>query len=229
MRTYELAGVEVPRVGLGTNRLQDSPEGVAFIRDAVAAGLRHIDTAHLYTDGASERAIGAAGVGDEVVVATKGGYRPGEGRPEVLHAQIEQSLRSLRTDAIRLYYLHRVDPETPLEESLGAISEHVDRGDILHVGLSDVGVEQIEAARRVLPIAAVQNRFNVEDRDHEDVVEHCLAEGIAFVPFYPLHGPGSNEEKLTWLLERAPNLLPIPGTRSLAHLRENLAVLDRLG
>lgn len=227
MRTFELAGAEVPRIGLGTNRLQDSTAGVAFVRDAVAAGVRHIDTAHLYTGGASERAIGAAGLGDDVLVATKGGYGgAGQGRPEVLAAQIEQSLRALRTDSIALYYLHRVDPRTPLEESLGAIKAYVDRGAVRHVGLSDVSVEQIERAREVVPVAAVQNRFNVEDRKHDDLVDFCAAEGIAFVPFYPLHGPGTSREKLAWLLQRAPNVLPIPGTLSIEHLRENLAALD---
>ena len=228
--TFTLAGVEVPRIGLGTNRLTDDAAGVSFVREAVAAGVRHLDTAHLYTDGASERAIGKAlaDVPDRVLVATKGGYGgAGQGRPDVLDAQIEQSLRSLQTDSIDLYYLHRVDPETPLEESLGAIKAHVDRGAIRHVGLSDVSVEQIEQARSVLPIAAVQNRYNVEDRKHDAVVDHCEANGIAFVPFYPLHGPGSSREKLTWLLERSPVVLPIPGTRSIEHLRQNLAALDR--
>jgi aryl-alcohol dehydrogenase-like predicted oxidoreductase len=231
-RTFRLAGVEVPRIGLGTNRLDDSPEAVAFVREAVAADVRHIDTAHLYTGGASERAVGAAlaGAEEDLVVATKGGYGgAGQGRPEVLRAQIEQSLQALRTDVIALYYLHRVDPETPLEESLGTIREYVERGAIRHVGISDVTVQQIEQARSVLPIAAVQNRFNVEDQGYDDVVEHCEAEGIAFVAYYPLHGPASlsNQEKLAWLLDRAPNVLPIPGTRSPAHLRENLAVLER--
>src|SRR5262245_4090727 len=156
MSTFRLAGVDVPRVGLGTNRLTTAPDHVSFVRDAVAAGVRHIDTAHLYSGGESEREIGAAldGVREEMVVATKGAYRTGEGRPEVLADQIEQSLRLLRTEAIRLYYLHRVDPETPLEESLGAIKEYVDRGAILHVGVSEVSVDQIERARRIVPIAA---------------------------------------------------------------------------
>jgi pyridoxine 4-dehydrogenase len=141
MDTFPLAGVDVPRVGLGTNRLKTTPEHVAFVREAVSAGVRHIDTAHLYSGGDSERAIGealgdGAGAGEGVLVATKGGYRAGEGRPEVLRSQIEQSLRSLRTKAIGLYYLHRVDPETPLEESLGEIKDHVDRGAIRHVGIS---------------------------------------------------------------------------------------------
>ena len=175
MRTFELAGVEVPRIGLGTNRLTTATDHVSFVREAVAEGLRHIDTAHLYSGGDSERAIGEALAGgrEDVVVATKGGYRPGEGRPEVLTAQIEQSLRSLRTDAIQLYYLHRIDPETPLEESLGAIRAHVDRGNIRHVGISDVGVAEIERARRIVPIAAVQNGYNLAERRHDDVIDYC--------------------------------------------------------
>jgi pyridoxine 4-dehydrogenase len=238
--TLRLAGVEVPRVGLGTNRLTTASEHVAFVREAVAAGVRHIDTAHLYTDGESERAIGAAlgGDRDDVLVATKGGFGgAGQGRPEVLHAQIEQSLRALRTDAIGLYYLHRVDPDTPLEESLGAIREHVDRGTIRHVGVSAVTVEELERARKVVPIAAVQNELSLAERDHDDVVDHCAAEGIAFVPYFPLrggdgpaldaiaarHGVAPNTVRLAWLLRRSPGIAPIPGTLSLDHLRENLA------
>ena len=237
-----LAGVDVPRVGLGTNRLTTAPEHVTFVREAVAAGLRHVDTAHLYTGGDSEQAVAAAldGVAEDVLVATKGGYRPGEGRPEVLRAQVEQSLRALRTDAIGLYYLHRVDPETPLEESLGELQAHVDRGAIRHVGLSEVTVGQIEAARAILPIAAVQNKYNLDDRAHDDVIDHCEREGIAFVPYYPLRGDGGpgvrataerlgvteNQVKLAWLLRRSPAVLPIPGTLSIGHLRENLAALD---
>jgi aryl-alcohol dehydrogenase-like predicted oxidoreductase len=208
----------------------------------VAAGLRHIDTAHTYTGGDSERAIGEAleGAGDGVLVATKGGFGgAGQGRPEVLSAQIEQSLQSLRTDTIGLYYLHRVDPQTPLEESLGAIKAYVDRGAIRHVGLSAVSVDQIERAREVLPIAAVQNEYNLAERDYDDVVDHCEREGIPFVAYFPLHGSGSGlasaaerlgvtEEavQLAWLLRRSPTLLPIPGTLSIEHLRENLAALE---
>ena len=227
MTTFRLAGVEVPRIGLGTNRLTTAPEHVAFVREAVDAGVRHIDTAHLYTGGESERAIGEAleGVEADVLVATKGGYREGEGKPEVLAEQIEQSLRSLRVEAIGLYYLHRVDSETPLEESLGAISEHVDRGAIRHVGISEVSIEQIERAREVVPIAAVQNLYNLDARGHDDVIDYCEREGIAFVPFFPLRGDGDPAAKLTWLLQRSPVVLPIPGTLSIEHVRENLAVL----
>ena len=242
MTTFRLAGVDVPRIGLGTNRLTAVPEHVAFVREAVAAGVRHIDSAHLYTGGQSERAIGEAlaGVGEEVLVATKGGYGAGEGRPDVLGGQIEQSLRSLRTEAIGLYYLHRVDPTTPLEESLGAIKAYVDRGAIRHVGVSDVTVEQIERARAVVEIAAVQSRYNLADRGHDDVVDFCERERIAFVPYYPLRGDGGpgvasaaerlgvteNAVKLAWLLQRSPIVLPIPGTLSIEHLRENLTALD---
>jgi pyridoxine 4-dehydrogenase len=241
--TFRLAGVEVPRIGLGTNRLTTSPEHVSFIREAVAAGVRHIDTAHLYTSGDSERTIGEAleGAPADVLVATKGGYGgAGQGRPAVLQAQIEQSLRSLRADVIGLYYLHRVDPETPLEESIGAIRAYVDRGAIRHVGVSDVTVEHIERARRIVPIAAVQNRYSVAERASDDVIDFCEREGIAFVPYFPLRGaagPGvaaaaerlgvtSNAVKLGWLLKRSPVVLPIPGTLSIEHLRENLAALD---
>jgi aryl-alcohol dehydrogenase-like predicted oxidoreductase len=228
MNSFRLAGVDVPRIGLGTNRLTTTPEHVAFVREAVAAGVRHIDTAHLYSGGDSERAIGealgdGAGAGEGVLVATKGGYRAGEGRPEALRAQIEQSLRSLRTEAIGLYYLHRVDPETPLEESLGEIKDHVDRGAIRHVGISEVGVEQIERARQVVDVAAVQNRYNAADRGHDDVVDYCEREGLAFVPYFPLGGDGDPEEQLAWLLRRSPVILPIPGTLSIDHLRDNLA------
>ena len=226
MTRFRLAGIDVPRVGLGTNRLTTGREHVAFVREAVAAGLRHIDTAHGYTGGNSERAIGEAldGAAEEVLVATKGGYGgAGQGRPDVLAEQIEQSLRSLRTEAIGLYYLHRVDPETPLEESLGAIKAYVDRGVIRHVGVSEVSVEQIEQARRVVPIAAVQNRYNIADRRHGDVVDFCEREEIAFVPFFPLRGDGDPSAQLAWLLRRSPVVLPIPGTLSIEHLRENLA------
>src|SRR3954468_5719773 len=243
MTTFSLAGVDVPRIGLGTNRLTTAPQNVAFIREAVAAGVRHIDTAHLYTGGDSERAIGEAlaGAAEDVLVATKGGSGgAGRGAPAVLQAEIEQSLRSLRTDEIDLYYLHRVDPETPLEKSLGAIKAYVDRGAIRAVGVSDVSVEQIERACRVVPVAAVQNRYSVADRRQDDVIDFCAREGIAFVPYFPLRGEGGpdvaaaaerlgvteNAVKLAWLLRRSPVVLPIPGTLSIEHVRENLAALE---
>src|SRR2546423_4773337 len=237
-----LGDVELTRIGLGTNRLRNTPENVAFLRAAVAAGVNLVDTAHSYTGGDSEATIGAAlsPVPEGVVGATKGGYARGEGRPEVLRAQIEDSRRRLRTDAIALYYLHRVDPETPLEESLGALAEHRDAGKIRHVGLSQVGIEQIERARRVVPIAAVQNQYNLSAREYEDVVDYCAGEGIVFVPYFPLRGEGGpaldeiaqrhgatrTQITLAWLLRRSPAMLPIPGTLSLEHVKENLAALE---
>src|SRR5947207_1199099 len=138
MTKLRLGDTEVTRIGLGTNRLTPTRENVAFLKEAVAAGLGHIDSAHTYTGGESEETIGAAfsPLPDGTVVATKGGWGTGNGRPEVLRAQIEESLRRLQTDNIGLYYLHKVDPETPLEDSLGVIKEYTDRGRIRYVGVS---------------------------------------------------------------------------------------------
>jgi aryl-alcohol dehydrogenase-like predicted oxidoreductase len=237
-----LGDTEVARIGLGTNRLTQTAENVEFIRQAVAAGIGLIDTAHLYTGGQSEETIGAAlsPPPDGRIVATKGGFRPGEGRPDVLRQQIEDSFRRLRTDEIELYYLHRVDPETPLEDSLAVIKEYRDQGKIRHVGLSEVGVEQIERARELMPIVAVQNRYNLSERAHDEVVDYCAREGLVFVPFFPLggdggpalaeiaerHGATDVQIALAWLLRRSPAMLPIPGTLSLTHLRENLGALE---
>ena len=237
-----LAGTEVPRIGLGTNRLTNTPAHVDLVKTAVAAGVGFIDTAHLYTGGESEATIGAAlsPRPEDCVVGTKGGYHPGEGRPEVLRAQIEDSLRRLRTDSITLYYLHRVDPETPLEDSLGTIKEYRDSGRIRHVGVCEVGIDLIKRARLVMPISVVQNHYNLSDREYDEVVDYCAAEGIVFVPFFPLHVRGSRllteiaehhnatpaQIALAWLLKRSPTMLPIPGTLSLEHLKQNLAALE---
>ena len=243
MRSVKLGDIEVGRIGLGTNRLTKTPENIAFIKRAVAAGVQMIDTAHSYTGGQSEETIGEAlsPIPDGCVVATKGGFSgAGRGRPEVLRAEIEESLRRLRTDSIALYYLHRVDPATSLEESLGAIKEYRDRGRIRHVGISEVGIEQIERARKVVPIAAVQNQYNLSERKYDAVVDYCASEGIVFLPFFPLRGRGGAalgeiarrhsatraQIVLAWLLRRSPGMLPIPGTLSLEHLKENLAATE---
>jgi len=241
-RTVRLGETEVVRIGLGTNRLTHTPENERFLKDAVAAGIQVVDTAHTYTGGQSEATVGAAlsPIAGNLVVATKGGFGAGEGRPEVLRAQIEESLRRLRTDLIPLYYLHRAHPETPLEDSLGTIKEYVDRGQIRHVGLSQVGIEQIEEGRRIVPIVAVQNHYNLSERRWEDVVDWTAGEGIVFVPYFPLrgeagpalariaarHGATRSQIALAWLLRRSPNMLPIPGTLDVEHVRENLAALD---
>lgn len=236
-RHMKLGDVDVARIGLGTNRLTKRSDNVEFIKAAVAAGVQMIDTARLYTGGQSEETIGAAlsPLTDGCVVATKGGW--GGARPDVLRGELEQSLQRLRIDCIPLYYLHRVDPETPLEESLGAIKECRDQGKIRHVGVSNVAVDQIERARRVVPITAVQNHYSLSERKHEAVVDHCTREGIVFVPYFPLRGAGGKvltaiakrhratpqQVALAWLLRRSPVMLPIPGTLSIEHLKENLA------
>ena len=241
-KSLTLGDVEVTRVGMGTNRLSHTDEHVAFIRAAVAEGINHIDTAYLYAGGESEATIGAAlsPVPSNVVVATKGGYRPGQGKPDVLGAQIDESLGRLRTDCIALYYLHRVDPETPIEESLGALVQAKDAGKIRHVGISDVSVEQIERARRVVEITAVQNHYSLNERKYDDEVDYCAREGLVFVPYFPLrdvaspaldriaerHGATPSQIALAWLLQRSPTMLPIPGTLSIAHVRENLGALQ---
>jgi len=235
-----LDGIELPRIGLGTNRLTEGPENWELLKTAVDAGLNFIDTAHGYTNGESERTIGSAlaPFRENLVVATKGGYR--DGRPDAISAQIEESLQRLQTDAIPLYYLHRPDPEVPLETSLGAISDYRDQGTIRHVGISNFGVEQIERARQVVPIAAVQNHYSRTEREHEDVVDRCAEAGIIFVPYFPLRGQGGRvltevarrhdatpeQIALAWLLKRSPTMLPIPGTTSIEHLRDNLGALE---
>jgi pyridoxine 4-dehydrogenase len=235
-----LGDTDVTRIGLGTNRLTNTPEHIALVKDAVAAEVDVIDTAHTYAGGASEETLGAAlsPLPDGCVVATKGGWDGA--RPEGLRTEIEESLRRLRTDRIPLYYLHRVDPETPIEESLGAIGECRDGGQIRHVGVSNVGVDEIERARQIVPIVAVQNHYSLSERKHDDVVEYCAREEIVFVAYFPLRGVGDPtladiaERKgatqaqiaLAWLLQRSTSILPIPGTLSLEHLKENLAALE---
>jgi pyridoxine 4-dehydrogenase len=228
------------RIGLGTNRLQDTADHAAFVREAIAAGIRHIDTAHLYCGGRSEAAIGAAlasGRPDGVVVATKGGYH--DGRPETIAGELEESLRRLRVDRIDLYYLHRVHDDVGIEDSLEVIVRERDRGRIAHIGVSNVDLAQLARARKVTEIAAVQNHYNLAHREHDDVLDLCGTEAIAFVPYFPLrdetpalrevaarHGATPAQVALAWLLHRSPTTLPIPGTLSIAHVRENLAALE---
>jgi pyridoxine 4-dehydrogenase len=240
-RTLTVAGKEVARIGLGTNRLTSTPANHAFLREAVEAGLGLIDTAHTYSGGDSERAIGEAlsPTSEGLVVATKGAYSGGGSR-EQLRAEIEQSFGSLRTDVIDLYYLHRVHRETPLEQSLGAIAEYVEEGRIKELGISAVSVEQVEAAREVVPVVAVQNQYNLTQRSSDGMIDYCEENGIVFVPYHPLkfdpppslaeiaerHQASAAQVALAWLLHRSPVTLPIPGTLSIDHLRENLGALE---
>lgn len=235
-----LSGIELTRIGLGTNRLTDTPANREFVQAAVKAGVNFVDTAHLYTSGASERTIGAALTAshDGVIVASKGGYHGAH--PDVLRSEFEESLERLGTDRIDLYYLHRVDADVELETSLQAIKEYHDAGQIGDVGVSAVSVEQLQRARQVLPIAAVQNHYNLSERAGEDVIDYCTEHEILFVPYYPLHGEPSpalqqiaqrhaatpSQIMLAWLLKRSPVVLPIPGTLRLEHLRENLGALE---
>jgi pyridoxine 4-dehydrogenase len=240
--TVTLGASTLMRVGLGTNRLTDTPDNVSFVQEAVAAGVQMIDTAHSYTGGQSETAIGSArsAIADGGLVATKGGFSAPDAEPGALRTQIEESFSRLRTERIGLYYLHRVHPEIPLERSLAVIDEYRAAGRITYIGISQVSVEQIERARAVVPIDAVQNHYNLSEREYDEVVDYCAAEGIVFFPYFPLRGTGPPELAriaaeheatpaqitLAWLLRRSPAMLPIPGTLSQEHLRENLDALQ---
>src|SRR5215218_8497896 len=238
-----LGGREVTRVGLGTNRLTDTDDNRTFLRGAVDAGIEMIDTAHLYTDGDSETTIGntRGSIPDSALVATKGGFGSGSGAStDDLRTELELSFERLQTDRIDLYYVHRIHAEVPIGETMELLAEYVNEDRIEHVGLSEVSVDQIEEARQTLPIAAVQNEFSLSERKHDEVVDHCESESIAFVPFFPLRtadtdavgevarstGATPNQVIIAWLLHRSPAILPIPGTLSLDHAKENLAALD---
>src|SRR4051812_25646415 len=180
-QTVSLGGSELRRIGLGSNRLTDSPENRDFLRGAAEAGVQMIDSAHLYTSGESERTIGAAlaPFAGDLVVATKGGYNSGD--PAKISAELERSFESLRVDTIDLYYLHRVDAAVPLADTLAPIAEAHAAGRVRHVGLSEVSVEQILLGRSVVPVDAVQNEYSLQERGHDEVVDFCEKEGIVFV------------------------------------------------
>jgi pyridoxine 4-dehydrogenase len=225
--TFSLGGeLEVRRVGFGTMRA----EGPDVIRRAVELGANLLDTADVYGGGRAEELVAEAlhPYPEELVIATKGGLRwegdrRRDGRPEYLRQACDASLRRLRLERIDLYYLHRHDPEVPLEESVGALAELRREGKIRLVGVSNVSVAQLRAAQAVTAIAAVQNEYNRGYLVCDAVLDVCAAEAIGFVPWKPL-GEGLREpaHELRWLLERAPVVLPIPGTSSVEHLEENM-------
>jgi aryl-alcohol dehydrogenase-like predicted oxidoreductase len=248
----------VNRLGFGAMRLtgpeiigppEDEQEARRVVRRAVELDVDLIDTADSYGPGVSERLLGTElDEDDDVLVASKAGllrHRNGEwqphGEPEYLHNQVLCSLDRLGVETIDLYQFHRPDPDVPFEASLSAFAELVDDGLVRHVGVSNVTVDQLEAARDVLEVATVQNRYNVGERDHEPVLGACEDYGIGFIPWYPLgagdlgaagdvvadvaatHEATPRQVALAWLLAHSPVALPIPGTGSVAHLEENVA------
>jgi pyridoxine 4-dehydrogenase len=257
--SFEIAGdLPVHRLGFGAMRItgdgiwgppRDHDEAIAVLQRAVELGVDFIDTADSYGPAVSEELIAEAlSPYGGVRIATKAGLTrtgPGEwhpvGRPEYLKQQLEMSLRRLGVDVIDLWQLHRIDPQVPRDEQFGTLKEAIDEGKVRHVGLSEVSVEEIEAARAVVPIATVQNLYNLGNRQSEDVLDHCEAHGIGFIPWFPLdsgrlartggplaeaterHGVSAGAVALAWLLHRSPVILPIPGTGKVAHLEENMA------
>ena len=256
--TFALGGdLEVRRLGFGAMRLcgprimgwpEDRENALAVLRRAVELGVNLIDTSDAYGPEVNELQIAEAlhPYPEGLVIATKGGLLrdrngnwPTDGRPEHLRAACEGSLRRLRVDRIDVYQLHAPDPKLPLEDSVGALADLRREGKVRHVGLSNVSVDELERARRIVPIVSVQNRYSLMDRSSEDVLDVCEREGLGFLPWYPL-ASGSLPQRtrlqeiakkydatpaqvgLAWLLERSPVVLPIPGTSSLAHLQENV-------
>jgi pyridoxine 4-dehydrogenase len=240
--------MSVHRLGLGTNRLTDIPEAHALLNRAVELGVNFIDTARRYGAGASEMTIGNTLAPYQnykgLLIATKGGLTS-EGpssSPEALRSDLEKSLQALKTDHIDLYQLHRIDPNVPLEDSVGALKTFQEEGRIRHIGLSEVTLEQLQAARKVATIVSVQNEYNVLKRQHELLVDYCTEHKIVFIPWFPLgglaggaeevsarlaelaqkYGVSSQQLAVAWLLKRSSIMAPIPGTLSPEHLEANL-------
>jgi len=257
--TFELGG-DLPVVRLGYGAMQitgsgvwgeprDRDEAVRVLRRAVELGVTFIDTADSYGPNVSEEIIREAlhPYADDVVIATKAGLTrtgPGEwipvGRPAYLKQQVELSLRRLGVDRIDLIQLHRIDPEVPVADQVGAFKELQEQGKVRHIGVSEVSVEDLKAAREIVDVVSVQNLYNLTNRKSQDVLDYATAEGIAFIPWFPiatgdLAAPDSpvadiareldatpSQVALAWLLQKSPVVLPIPGTKSVDHLTENL-------
>lgn len=256
--TVALGDLVVRRVGFGTMRITgdgvwgepaDREGALAVLRRAVELGVNLIDTADSYGPAVSEELIAAAlrPYPDDLVIATKGGFtRPGpgkwvpNGRPDYLREVCERSLRRLQVDQIDLYQLHVPDSDVPYEESIGALKDLQDEGKVRQIGVSNVSLDQLAAARGIVTVVSVQNRFNLGDRASADVLEACQVDNLAFIPWFPLnagalaepggvaaeiaghHGVTPAQVALAWLLG-LPATLPIPGTSSVTHLEENLA------
>ena len=257
--TFQFAGKTVHRLGFGAMRLtgrgiwgepRDRSECIQVLRRAVELGVDFIDTADSYGPYVSEDLIREAlhPYPEGLVIATKAGLtRTGPnqwhavGRPEYLRQQVEMSLRRLATERLDLFQLHRIDPKVPAEEQFGLLADLLREGKVAAVGLSQVSVDETEAACKVVPVSTVQNLYNLTDRSSEDVLDHCTEQGIGFIPWYPIASgklaqPGGPVDEiaretgatpaqisLAWLLARSPVMMPIPGTSSVSHLEENCA------
>jgi pyridoxine 4-dehydrogenase len=246
------------RMGFGAMRLcgpgiwgwpANRENASSVLRRAVELGVNFIDTADAYGPNVNEEQIAQAlyPYPNDLVIATKGGSTRGgpgdwarDGRPSHLKEACEGSLRRLRLEWIDLYQLHAVDPAVPFEDQVGALRDLRDAGKIRYAGLSNVTLAQLQAAQSILEIASVQNSYNIGDRESESIVEYCQANGIVFIPYFPLDGGDLHaieglkpiaaeagatiwQVGLAWLLHRSPAILPIPGTSSLEHLAENVA------
>lgn len=255
---FKIGGdLPVNRLGFGAMRItgegiwgwpQDRGEAMKVLKRAVDLGVNLIDTADAYGPHTSELLIAETlhPYPKGMVIATKGGLtRPGpgrwvpDGRPDYLKQCVDGSLKRLRLERIDLYQLHRVDPRVPMEDSLGALKEMRDAGKIRHVGLSEVGAEEIAQARKIVPIVTVQNQYNIDNRKWDDVLKYAEKEGLGFMPWSPVGGGRSLKGAamdavakahvvsaypvaLAWLLQRSLVMLPIPGTSSMPHLEENM-------
>lgn len=252
--------ISVHRLGFGAMRLtgpgvwgepEDREEALRVLRRLPEIGVNFIDTADSYGPFVSEDLIAEALAPYRgLTIATKGGLvRPGRtegqwpqvGDPNYLGQAVRLSLRRLKVERIDLWQLHRIDPKRPAEEQFETIRSFIDQGFIRYAGLSQVSVAEIEDARKIFPVATVQNRYNLTDRADEDVLEYCEANGIGFMPWFPLaagelakpggivdsiartHGATPGQIALAWLLRRSPVMLPIPGTSRVSHLEENVA------
>jgi pyridoxine 4-dehydrogenase len=255
---FKIGDSTINRLGYGAMRITgpgvwgpppDRQAALATLRRLPEVGVNFIDTADSYGPDVSEELIREAlHPYDGLLIATKAGLtRPGPGQwepnghPDYLISQAKGSLRRLGVKQIALWQLHRIDPKVPRDEQFGAVRQLLDDGIICHAGLSEVSVVDIEAARQVFPVATVQNRYNLLDRRSEEVLAHCGANNIGFIPWFPLaagelmrpgglvdgiaraHGATKGQVAIAWLLQRTPVILPIPGTRQVAHLEENVA------